>query len=309
VYGPVVFVADAGEEAGLGHISRSSAVAVALECRGIETRCFAYGADQALTRDGVTWLPLENGDLLVPAVNVLVIDSYRVKHEDLSPAVPASRRVIMHDFDSPPEEAALVLTTAGAKTAKGRAVPGFAHAALRPGFWGLPARVLGEGVHRVLVSTGSGHFDRFGVEVARALTTALPASGVAMVRGPYSAGDVPLEVETIDSPESLLEPLLSADIAVTAGGQTMLEAAAAGTPCIALPLVDNQRPQLELLGSLGAVRVVDPPSATEVVAAAEALTQDRDTRRTLSRAGQQAVDGYGALRVAFEIAQLATKSR
>jgi UDP-2,4-diacetamido-2,4,6-trideoxy-beta-L-altropyranose hydrolase len=309
VFGPVVFVADAGEGAGLGHISRSSAVAVALQCRGIETRCFAYGAHQGFTRDGVRWLPLDNADLLDSAITVLVIDSYRLRHEDLPRRVSSSRRVVIHDYGSPPEEAALVVSTTWAGPAHGKALSGFAHAALRPGFWGVPNRVLDQRVNRVLVSTGSGEFDALGVELGHALTTALPATAVAVVRGPYGASEVPPDVETIDAPESLLEPLLAADLAVTAGGQTMLEAAATGTPCIVLPLVDNQRPQVKLLGDLGAVRVVDPPSAAETVTAALALVDDPEARQTFSRYGQRAVDGYGALRVAFEIARLACGGR
>ena len=303
---PVVFVADAGEEAGLGHISRSSAIAVALECRGIATLCFAFGAKDAMTRDGVRWLPLDSADLLDSAINVLVIDSYRLGHEDLPAAVSQSRRVVMHDHGGPPEDAALVVsTTKVGGPARGMVLGGFAYAALRPGFWGLPARVLDGGVHRVLVSTGSGHFHALGVDLAQALATALPTAAVSLVRGPYEESKVRGEVETIDAPESLLEPLLAAELAVTAGGQTMLEAAATGTPCIALPLVDNQRPQVEQLGDLGAVRVVDPPGAAETAAAALRLVDDPEARQTLSRCGQQTVDGYGALRVAFEIAQLA----
>jgi spore coat polysaccharide biosynthesis predicted glycosyltransferase SpsG len=306
VSSPVVFVADAGEEAGLGHISRSSALAVALQCRGIATRCFAYGAHQEFTRDGVTWLPLHNPDLLDSSINVLVIDSYRLRHEDLPAVVSPSRRVVMHDHGGPPEDAALVVTTTQAGgPARGMVLTGFTYAVLRPGFWGLPARVLDGSVQRVLVSTGSGHFHAFGVELAQALTMALPTTAVTLVRGPYERSKVRPDVETIDAPESLLEPLLAADIAVTAGGQTMLEAAATGTPCIALPLVDNQRPQVELLGDLGAVRVVDPPCATETAATALALAHEPEARQTLSRTGRRTVDGYGALRVAFEIARLA----
>ena len=54
---PVVLIADAGPEAGLGHVSRSSAVAVALRCRGVDHRCYAYGADEPPHCDGVRWAP------------------------------------------------------------------------------------------------------------------------------------------------------------------------------------------------------------------------------------------------------------
>jgi spore coat polysaccharide biosynthesis predicted glycosyltransferase SpsG len=98
--------------------------------------------------------------------------------------------------------------------------------------------------------------------------------------------------------------MLDSDMVITAGGQTMLEAAATGLPSIALPLVDNQRSQSSQLAALGAVSVVDPPVAGEIARRAQALAGDLAARRLLSRNAQQAVDGYGALRVAYHVARL-----
>jgi UDP-2,4-diacetamido-2,4,6-trideoxy-beta-L-altropyranose hydrolase len=120
---------------------------------------------------------------------------------------------------------------------------------------------------------------------------------------------VPADIELIDAPESLLETLLAADVVVSAAGQTMLEAAACGTPCVALSLADNQWKQARRLAALRAVTLVDPPATSAVVAAVRELAEDADTRRELSRNGQQAVDGYGALRVAFHIDRLLVESR
>ncbi|MDP9223602.1 MAG: hypothetical protein M3P18_07045, partial [Actinomycetota bacterium] len=229
----VVFVADAGEEAGLGHISRSSAIAVALRCRGIDTRCHAYGVEKPLERDGVTWLA--SADL--PAFErVLVVDSYRFPHERLAEAAGSTRLVVMHDFGGVPEGAALVVSAAAPPSADdAEQLTGLAFAALRPGFWGLPARKVRGTVERVLVTTGSGQFGDLGRDVAQALAAALPHATVALVRGPHATVTADAGVNTIDAPDSLLEPLLASDLVVTGGGQTMLEAAAAGTPSIALP--------------------------------------------------------------------------
>ena len=45
---------------------------------------------------------------------------------------------------------------AGDGQAGGRSLTGFAYAPLRPHFWGLPARSVGESAERVLVTVGSG---------------------------------------------------------------------------------------------------------------------------------------------------------
>jgi spore coat polysaccharide biosynthesis predicted glycosyltransferase SpsG len=292
---PVVIVADAGRQAGLGHISRSSAVAVALSRRGIETRCYAYGADEPFERDGVSWTRLDGDDLPASPGDVLVLDTYRLPSEALSRAAAEVRLVVMHDHGEPPENAALVVSAAVDP----------AKAALRPSFWGLPERQIRDVVERVLVTTGSGGFGEVGPRLAEAVAVALPSASVALVRGPYAASSSPPGVEILDAPDSLLAPLLAADLVLSAGGQTMLEAAATGTPCIAIALVENQRRQAERLAELGAVRLA---AVDHAASAAVELARDPEERRSLSRAGQQAVDGYGAQRVAFAIAELVASS-
>jgi spore coat polysaccharide biosynthesis predicted glycosyltransferase SpsG len=100
--------------------------------------------------------------------------------------------------------------------------------------------------------------------------------------------------------------MLEADLVVTAAGQTMLEAVATGAPTVALPLVENQARQAELLAERGAVRLVSSEDVSELTSAAVELARSTDARRALSANGQAAVDGYGALRVAYHLARLAT---
>jgi UDP-2,4-diacetamido-2,4,6-trideoxy-beta-L-altropyranose hydrolase len=310
VIDPVVLVADAGRDAGLGHISRSSAVAIALRCRGIETTCYADGIEEPFDRDGIAWNPVDDDKLPVSDADVLVVDSYRRTPAELQAAAQSTRLVVMHDFGVVPEGVALVVSTAEQRSGEySRRLNGFEYACLRPDFWGLPSRRIGDAVDRVLVTTGSGQFAAVGFEVARTLAQAMPEARVTMVRGPHaSTVAAPPAIEILDSPDSLLEPLLAVDLAVTAGGQTMLEAAAAGTPCVALLLVENQRRQAARLAGLGAVRLVDPPDVTAVAATVRELVRDADARPALSRESQRAVDGYGALRVAFQIGRLAAEA-
>jgi UDP-2,4-diacetamido-2,4,6-trideoxy-beta-L-altropyranose hydrolase len=300
---PIVLVADAGREAGLGHISRSTAVAVALRAVGLETRCYAYGAQQPFRRDGIDWAPLEGPD--PPAAHVLVIDSYRLPQETLTAAARATRLVLMHDVGSVPAETALVVSAAGPPRDDPAWLGGFAYAPLRPGFWELPPRYVEPTVRRVLVTTGGGQFAPLGGEVAQAVAAELPESDVTVVSGPHGAIEPSARINVLTAPDSLLSPLLVADLVVTAAGQTMLEAVASGAPSVALPLVENQRRQAVRLAEAGAVRLVDPPTVRSAAAAAGELARDAKARRSLSRAAQNAVDGYGAMRVAFAIGRLA----
>lgn len=306
--GSVVVVADAGPQAGLGHIGRSSAVAAALRSRAIDARCYAHGGREPFTFDGVDWAPLEGDGLPSFAEHVLLVDSYRLPHQHLDTLAASHALVFMHDYGEAPRGAALVVSV-GAGNRRGDGwLCGLSYAALRPGFWGLPTRQLRERVERVLVTTGSGKLAETGGEIASAVVRGLPEATVTLVLGPHALAEAPGGVEVLDAPASLLEPLLESDLVVSAAGQSLLEAAASGTPCVGLPLVENQRRQAGQLAGLGGITLVEPPTPGAAAAACVELAGDVEARRGLSRAAQRAVDGYGALRVAFEIDRLVAGS-
>jgi spore coat polysaccharide biosynthesis predicted glycosyltransferase SpsG len=234
---------------------------------------------------------------------VLVLDSYRASEGLLAHAAATGPLVAMHDHGDPPDEAALVVSVAGKGLDEGpERLIGPAYAALRPCYWGLPVREQSSNVERLLVTTGSGQLDALGCELAHALLRAVPSLEVSLVRGPDAHRPAPEGVSTLAAPESLLKALLHADLVITAGGQTMLEAAACGVPCVALALVDNQRAQVALLAGKGALRSID--AANEAVAVVGELMADRATRQRLASVGQATVDGYGAFRIAFAIDKL-----
>ena len=111
-------------------------------------------------------------------------------------------------------------------------------------------------------------------------------------------------MEVLVAPSTLLEPLLSADVVVTAGGPTLLEAMACGRPTIVLVLAENQRTQAELAVHEGAAVLVDPPEDDAVADAVAELAGDPERRAQLAIAARQLVNGQGARRVAVEVAAL-----
>lgn len=304
----VVFVADAGEGVGLGHLSRSSAVVAALEARAIQCHCLAYGVSEPLRRDGLTWTPLRDTEAL-PGMHspVLVLDSYRIDAHALTRLASGRELVLMHDQGEPPSSTALIVSASRtpARPEPPNRLNGLAFVCLRPMFWGAPARHDRGRVQHILVSTGAGDPGGLSVGLAEAVASAMPEARVRLVQGPYAPSFDPDGVEVVRAPDALLDELLAADLVVSAAGQTMLEAAALGTPCVAVVLADNQRRQAQLLSDVGAVELFDRPDPASVAEAAAAIGDDADRRVALIRASQQAVDGFGALRVGFRVAQLA----
>ena len=173
---------------------------------------------------------------------------------------------------------------------------GLRHAPLRPPYWGLPPRTVRPVLGRILVTTGGGALQAAGVATAAALRDAYPGVTVALVRGPYATFAPPEGVELVDAPPTLLPALLAADVVVSAAGQSALEAAATGAATVAVPLAPNQRPNARALEQAGAAVIAAPG---DVAAAVGELD-----REALAAAGQRAVDGYGALRIAWRLAQI-----
>jgi len=295
-----LLVADAGPDDGLGHVSRGSAVAVALGSRGIETRCYAHGRSAPLERDGVAWEPWSPESPLPSNVDVTIVDSYRLDPETVvATAIP----LVVFSDDGEEHAAALVVSVAAPPSEDPSRLSGPRYAALRPEYWSLPPRDASGPLRRVLVTTGGGDPDGIGASIAQAVAARLPHVAVALVRGPHAPPPFSVDgVELLEAPDSLLEQQLAADLVISGGGQTMLEAAACGTPCLTLVLAENQRGQAFRLESSGAVVVVDPPDIDRIVAAIRGL--DASARQELSRRGQLAVDGEGARRIAHHVETL-----
>lgn len=280
-------LADAAPEAGLGHLARSTGLAQALGAEGIEPVCLGLGASDPIERGGVSWKPapkLASGEKA--DTDVLVLDSYQVGPDAIRAWAPDARVVAFWDERVAP--AADLLISFALKSPDRDGLWGPPYACLGRDYWDSPDRKIKERVERILIAAGG--------------TDATKVSGTLRDAADGAAPDA--EVVPAGGHPSLRAPLLEADLVVTAAGQTMLEALASGTPCIAVPVVPNQRPGAELLGELGVVRIVEPGDTEGLRREIAALATGRAARATLSVRGMDCVDGRGAVRVAAKLSRL-----
>jgi spore coat polysaccharide biosynthesis predicted glycosyltransferase SpsG len=276
-------IADGGPTHGLGHLARSSAVAAALRARGLSLRAYAHGATEPRTFDGIDWEPLSD-----PPSGAIVLDSYTLNAAALEPLA------YFHDGQADLPPSAKVIIASGPE--REGWLGGLRHAPLRAAYWGLPPRTPRPRIERVLVTTGGGVLQPPGLRMAAAVREALPDASVALVKGPLADFEAPPGVALVNAPPSLLGEHLRADVVVSAAGQTALEAVATGAATVAVPLVANQQANARALDAAGAAVVVAEDEVGEAVASLD--------RAALARRGQAAVDGFGALRIAFQIAAL-----
>jgi UDP-2,4-diacetamido-2,4,6-trideoxy-beta-L-altropyranose hydrolase len=303
----VVLVADADPGAGLGHVARCSALGSALSRMDVPVRARGWGADAAFQLDDQAWEPLSPDAALDEAASgaALVLDTYDEARAQRALAAGPSWTVAMVDRGTPLPQADLVVGLPPLQPPPGgHALTGLRHACLRRDFWVVePRRVTGP-VHSVLVTTGGSDPGGFGAGMASDLVGELDGVEVTLVRGPTAASSALAGVRVLEAPASLRGPLSEADLVVTAGGQSMLEALAVGTPSVVLVLAENQRAGAVLVAEQELAVVFDEPEPEAVVAAVTRLADDVGLRSQLAAVGQAAVDGRGALRVADAIAEL-----
>jgi len=170
---------------------------------------------------------------------------------------------------------------------------------------------------RVLVALGGGaRGRRFAVRVARALVRQSGTVTVDLVAGfapPRRLASLPSRCRWVRAPHGLAMRLSSTTVAVIAGGVTLYEACALGTPAVAVPIVPAQRLTIDAFARARAV--VSPVahlghSAPDRVAFAVLdLLGDTVRSRAFGRQAARLVDGHGARRVARSLMSLVRRAR
>jgi spore coat polysaccharide biosynthesis predicted glycosyltransferase SpsG len=156
---------------------------------------------------------------------------------------------------------------------------------------------------RVLVTTGAADAAGTGKDIATSVLRLGTDLDVRLVTGPWGCRDVPPGVSAVDAPNGLDEQLAWADLVITAGGVTMLEAMRAGRPVVAIVTAENQRRAVTGAAAAGAV-LVSPVDG--VAAAVGALVRDAAIAAEIGRRGAALVDGRGPRRVAEVLARVVT---
>jgi len=282
----IVLAFDEGPGIGLGHRRRIEGLAHELDVVGFDVELHVFGPDAVV------------GD-------IVLVDSYRVRADDRSRvrgelviAIDDIERDLAVDFviDPDPGADARVHSTAAA------VVAGAPYALVDPALRNLPCLPVKEVVQLVLVTTGGSDTDGYGTRVANALADSLPGVRIRQVVGPWGLGSSDTRIETVHAPDGLGPEIAAADMVVTAGGVTMLEACCLGRPVVAFSIAQGQGRALAGAAHVGAVVAVDVGSAAEV---ATRLARDVNARSRLSTSARILVDGQGSARVAAVIAGMA----
>ncbi len=293
---------EAGADVGLGHLARCVAlydalVDVGCECEIVvegESAPHVVGERRARSAE---WRSPDDAARAVAEVEIAVVDSYLAPIETYAVIAETVMAAAYLDDTArlPYPKGFVVNGNPGASTlawpagCEAEPLLGMSYQLLRSEFVGLPERDIAERVRRVLVlAGGAGSADLF-----RHLG--------AVAESVF--GDARLEfADTPRDAAGMLRSMLSADVAISAAGQTLYELCATGTPTVAVAVADNQVSQAQALADRGAIMYAGSWSDRSVMSALRStLSMIRDNaalRRTLSARARALVDGRGAERVA-----------
>lgn len=303
---------------GLGHVTRCLAHAEVWQAAGARVH-WRLDGDDGLARQMIQASLPEHLDQIVPGAwqdapeplagmpaDVVLVDSYR-----LTPALAAlicrqaRRAVFIDDRQAMAYPGGLVLHPAPDPAPRQRDeaqwLTGPMWQALRQPFLEAvepPARQ--PEIRRVLVMMGGSDAAGMGPSIASSITRLLPRAGVRLVGHAQPEGAVAWAGLGPLSPEVLVEEMRAADLAISAGGQSLFELAAQGTPTVMVGVAENQRPNLEYWPARTGFRnagMADDPDFEVRLSRCIAALAPVEARNNVAKRAWSLVDGLGAIRL------------
>lgn len=330
----IVFRVDGGRTVGMGHIVRCLALAGVLRESRSCTVSFCMNQDEV----GLAYLPglgwpvrqIAANEMrfrsAVEAVDGRIADGVIVDLpngvsaefvQEARSSNPGAVILLMDGTCSGRLEADLVvapierLPQASAWTGfRGERYEGPAHAILDPAYATAPKRgtVIAQ-PPRVLVTMGGSDPYGLTLQALRALDTMPEPFVIVIAAGPAFMHEDALAVwrgtarhgYEIKRENSLLEAMVSADVAVVSFGTTVYELAATGLPAVALSITDDHWQAAEVFARYGSMISLGLYSSVEdavIQGAVRRLLNDRALWLGMAQRGQSTIDGLGAERVA-----------
>jgi spore coat polysaccharide biosynthesis predicted glycosyltransferase SpsG len=313
--------ADSGAGVGLGHLARCGALAGELRARGWDVTLMTPGAAVAVPAAAQGGVPIVAGQdvpALLEAIGrrrpVVIADTYRLGREDYAAARQGASLLAVFSDDPaavPPCDI-VVNGVPGAETLgydrDGATcyLLGAAYFPLRGEFREAPPKAIAPAVRTVLVTAGGEDVHGLLGVFAQAACEAYPDAEVIAVTGGGAVPAVPARAGVRTAPADYPQLVRDADVMVCGAGQALVEAAAVGTPAVAVLLGGDQRHQRAAVlragaGVDGGAWTLDRGRHVAVLRGALERLGDEGRRAGISRSGRALVDGRGAARIADAI--------
>ena len=324
---PVLFCTEGSASIGFGHVRRCLSLAEALRREHVESSFLLNGCSDVLrvvTDSGfaahLNTDPASPHGVLAWAdrqgSKVIVCDSYAFDDAFFSSLRAQTALIVAIDdlanTDAPVD--IVVNGTLGAEAFRYGRHPGTElllgaqYGLLRAEFAVPPPLKATDASRRVLISVGGSDPHRLTERLIACVEQISAVEFIDVVVGPLfsdyerAGWSGRTRVSWHRAPSDMRRLMIEADVAVSGGGQTLYELAAAGVPCVAIKTAQNQLHNLTAFEAAGiGVWVGDAEDADldrKVIDAIRCLCEDGARRVAMGRKGRLLVDGNGANRVA-----------
>jgi len=325
----VYIVTEGGKDIGFGHITRCSSLDQAFRREKIIPEVVVNKGLKSSELSGFArhssfnWLK-EKDRLydMIDGSDVVVVDSYLAPRDIYEKISRCARRpVFIDDYKRLSYPNGIVVN--GSVNAevfryprrKGvRYLLGSRYIPVRKVFRKRKKRRIRRSLSRIMVTFGGYDGKNMTPFVLKALKDNLNGIKKRVISGKYYGDKTKKEIKRhMDADTELIKDadeqrmrdvMLDSDLAVSAGGQTLYELAATGTPAIAICVADNQSLNLKGFEAAGAVENIgwhDSPLLDERLSVAFRKLSGFNARSLMSGNGRRLVDGMGAFRIIKEI--------
>ena len=330
--------ADGNTEIGTGHVMRCLSVARVARSKGIS--CVFIVADEnmvsLLEEQSFRYICLnsiwndldqetEQMEKLIQWENIrlLLVDSYFVTPEYLGRLHQLTHVAYMDDLNAFTYPCSTLINYnlyaqqmySQDQYTNTKLLLGAKYAPLREEFQNLPRRIVRDRATDVLVTTGGGDPLNIAGEIVKKAKQCPDITDLNfhIVAGRFNQNLPMLEQLATEhrgiiihrNVQRMSELMLACDIAVSAGGSTMYELCACGTPTICFAWADNQLEIVETfrqyIFSVGDIRIDVGQSIDLILGYIVKLSSDLKMRMAQSRCMHAMVDGNGAGRIAEEL--------
>lgn len=321
----ILFIADGGMHCGMGHIVRSLSLAAALKDNGCNVQFlsrYQEGID-AIRRSGYFVYEQEDiySAILHASPHIIIVDTYNVSHEffiDLRKYAPIVYIDDLYAFEYPVDvilNGNITGSDMGYRMVlnEQKHLLGMDYNLIRNEFKNIPMRIINDTVTHVMITTGaSDPFNMTGRILNYILNDAfLKTLQYNIVIGPAFEHHKEIlqfannyeNIHCFINTLKMSEIMLSSDIAISAGGSTLYELAACGTPTIAFIYAENQRKVVEKMAdeyllNIGYYEEIDYHN---LILCMKSIINNKTYRYNVSKKMQTLVDGKGAERAADKI--------
>lgn len=320
----VCILTEGGKGIGLGHVMRCLALFHAFKAKGVRPRLFING-DRSVenilddsVRGAVSWLKYPDRIFSsVKSAKIWIIDSYlmgRTFYKKI--ASRAENPVYIDDYRRMSYPRGVVVNGSiyaeklpYPRTAGVTYLLGSQYALLRRDFWCARTKRINAEIKNIMITLGGSDPKNMTPKILRFLYNAFPHlnkkvifnKGFNDVSGIMKNSDNKTRLIYQPAADDIKRIMLEADLAISAGGQTLYELARLGVPTIALCTAANQKTNLKGWTKAGFIEYIgwyyQKKLLDKMEGAIKKLAGAR-ARRKRSNVGKALVDGRGALRVA-----------